>query len=153
MGGIAWNLKIVGAEKLEKKLSAELFKTPLAQAIKKATLFLEREVKKNTPVDTGRLRSGITNQIAPDFGIVGTNVKYASFVEYGSKPHWPPIAPLEAWASRHGMKGAGYAIARKIAAKGTAARQMFGKGFTALQGKIGEFVKDCGEAISVKWGE
>jgi hypothetical protein len=40
-------------------------------------------------------------------------------IEMGSRPHWAPLAPLEAWAARHGMPGAGGAIQRKIAAVGT----------------------------------
>jgi hypothetical protein len=60
---------------------------------------------------------------AKQTAIVGTNVKYAPFVEYGTKPHRPPTGPnssLRLWARRKlGDEKAVYAIARSIAARGT----------------------------------
>jgi hypothetical protein len=40
----------------------------------------------------------------------------------GAKQHMPPVKPLEEWAHRHGMDGAGYLIARHIARYGVKAR-------------------------------
>jgi len=58
---------------------------PLTNGIRKITLYYDGLVKKATVVDTGRLRSSITNRIQPNMGEVGTNVKYASFIEYGTE--------------------------------------------------------------------
>lgn len=127
-------LKILGVEALQKKLSAETIKTPLGQAIKKITLFTEREAKKAAPWQTGRLRSSITSRIestpiAP-FGVIGTNVKYAEFVEYGTKKMEP----------RH-MVGS-----RKVFGLG-----MFGYALSLLKEKMPEFVKDLGKEIQARF--
>ncbi|MFP3386732.1 hypothetical protein, partial [Tritonibacter sp. SIMBA_163] len=63
-------------------------------------------------------------------GIVGTAALHAVPVEMGSKPHFPPIQPLEDWAHHkldlpaEEARGAAFAIARKIAAKGTEGAHM-----------------------------
>lgn len=86
-------------------------------AMRRATLLLERDAKRNAPVDTGRLRGSITRAvrsvgIAPVRtlqGVVGTNVVYAKFMEEGtgifaghSRVKMPPVQALQRWASRHG---------------------------------------------------
>lgn len=58
----------------------------VVEALESVGLLAEAQVKAKTPVDTGRLRNSITHDV--DMGeqcaIVGTNVEYASFVEYGT---------------------------------------------------------------------
>ena len=45
---------------------------------------------------------------------------YATYVEFGTEPHMPPVEPLEQWAQKKlGEKGLGWAIAKKIAKEGT----------------------------------
>ena len=76
-------------------------------AMRDAALLVAREAKTLAPVDTGRLRASIT----PDAyktrdgyeGVVGSNVLYAPYVEFGTRPHWPPPGALVPWAPRHGM--------------------------------------------------
>ncbi len=133
MAGIGFSLEIKGLENLTKKLKSETIKKPLAEGIKKITLFLDKEIKMATPVDTGRLRSSIISKVTPEFGTVGTNIKYATFVEYGTKR-------MEA---RHVTPGSSI----RIFGLG-----MFGYGMKRLQEKLGEFLKDIGNAIEVRWG-
>jgi HK97 gp10 family phage protein len=75
-------VKWYGNERL-KEISAQL-KSGMA----KACLLVERDAKTNAPVDTGRLRASITNRIETEegqlVGIVGTNVVYASYQEFGT---------------------------------------------------------------------
>lgn len=47
-------------------------------------LAIEAQAKALAPVDTGRLRDSITTQQFTDYVLVGTNVEYAPYVEYGS---------------------------------------------------------------------
>jgi len=79
------------------------------------------EAEKEAPVDRGGLRySGSVAYGPGPTAEVTFKSPYAKPVEFGSRPHMPPVEPLEAWAKRHGMKpGAGWAIAKKIAEKGT----------------------------------
>ncbi len=61
----------------------------VAKEILKRTTQVERRAKQLAPVDTGRLRSSITSRLGSDsqgvVGIVGTNVSYAAFVEFGTR--------------------------------------------------------------------
>ena len=60
----------------------------LLKGMTKAVFIVERQAKQNCPVDTGILKSSITNKVEQAggdiTGIVGTNIKYASFVEHGT---------------------------------------------------------------------
>lgn len=58
--------------------------TCIEEIVKETAFNVEREAKKNAPVDTGRLRGSITTKLDKLEAEVGTNVKYASFVEYGT---------------------------------------------------------------------
>lgn len=72
--------------------------------------------------NTGRLSQSIVVDDRPfdKSVIVGTNVHYAPYVEFGTRPHMPPVEPLVEWAhlKLHDDK-AGYKIARAIAKRGT----------------------------------
>lgn len=75
-------------------------------------------------------------------GVVGTPLNYAVAVELGTKPHMPPVWPLAMWAQKKlGLRGdaamsAGYAIARKIARRGTEGRFMFRDTYEANEAAI-----------------
>ena len=45
----------------------------------------EGHAKKNTPVDTGRLRNSISQAVEDKSAYIGTNVEYAPYVELGSR--------------------------------------------------------------------
>lgn len=47
----------------------------------------EGYAKDNCPVDTGRLRSSISNKVVDDTAYIGTNVEYAPYVEFGDRQH------------------------------------------------------------------
>ena len=73
---------------------------PLGKALKKLVAKTARNAKRNCPVDTGRLRSSIVSRVEKDFddglvGIVGTDVEYAPYVEFGTSS-MPPNSFLRA---------------------------------------------------------
>ena len=51
-------------------------------------LVIESNMKRRTPVDTGRLRGSITSEVGADsdgpYSDTGPNVDYAEYVEYGT---------------------------------------------------------------------
>ena len=53
--------------------------------VEDVALRVDKEAKKNCPVDTGNLRGSITVDINGVEAEVGTNVEYAPFVEYGTR--------------------------------------------------------------------
>ena len=48
-------------------------------------LTAEGHAKKETPVDTGRLRNSISHATDDDAAYIGTNVEYAPYVELGAR--------------------------------------------------------------------
>lgn len=70
---------------------AELLSSPsgeVARDLQRRALQVDRAAKRLCPVDTGRLRSSITNEIGQDgeglVAVVGTNVEYAPYIELGT---------------------------------------------------------------------
>lgn len=47
-------------------------------------ILVQNEARRLCPVDTGRLRSSITNEPLEDSVIIGTNVEYGPVIELGS---------------------------------------------------------------------
>jgi HK97 gp10 family phage protein len=60
----------------------------VAKDLQRRALRVDRQAKRLCPVDTGRLRSSITNQLARDatglLALVGSNVHYAPYIELGT---------------------------------------------------------------------
>ena len=64
------------------------------------SLTAEGYAKKDTPVDTGRLRNSIAHAVEDDAAFIGTNVEYAVFVEAGARGR-PGVHMLQRAASEH----------------------------------------------------
>lgn len=142
------NVKIEGMEEMQKRLGASegVIRRAYRGAMQTVTVYLAGDARKGTPVDTGRLRASITPRVESSGdgirGIVGTNVKYAPYIEYGTKAHWPPLAALSTWARRHGTTA--YRVALGIARNGTKAHKMFEKAFTENRERV---VRDFNTAV------
>ncbi|CAB4151825.1 hypothetical protein UFOVP585_38 [uncultured Caudovirales phage] len=57
----------------------------LNTAIKKSVVLIGRGSRRNTPVDTGRLRASTYEKFSPLAGEVGTNTTYDAFVHEGTR--------------------------------------------------------------------
>ena len=81
-------IEILGMNQLLKKLSLMGGNKAIMKGIEKGALRVEADAKRNaTPsVDTNLLRGSITHKLKPSTlsAIVGTNVEYATFVEFGT---------------------------------------------------------------------
>lgn len=74
--------------------------------------YVAGEAKKHTPVDTGRLRASILPRVmGKDTVAVGTNVRYAPFVEFGHKAE---IVPVRARALRFYIRGVGWLFRKRV---------------------------------------
>lgn len=98
---------LIETQRRMENLVAELHGSKMLNAMRDATLIVERDAKLGAPVDTGRLRSSITPEIRADenevIGVVGSSVTYAPYVELGYRGHWLPPGVLMVWAERHHM--------------------------------------------------
>lgn len=87
--------KIKITNNIDKALKVMIAKQ--SKAAKQVGLFVEGKAKKLSPVDKGRLRQSIENDTDEGKATIGTNVKYAIFVEKGTKfqkpqPYLTPAA-------------------------------------------------------------
>ena len=160
------SVKIEGLDRLIKKTSPDLLRAPLKRFFERAAISVENRAKRNAPVDTGRLRSSLTHELdsadVPRFARVGTNVKYAPFMEFGTglfsdaegashTRHWPPPDALGGWAKRHGF-ASGYAVAAAIGKRGGLKPRRYLR--NALKDSLGDirgFMDRLGREISEAW--
>ncbi len=160
-------LEVKNLKEIQKKLTKDVMLQPFNEGVKKIVLALHREVMPATPVDTGRLRDSITPKLAEENGIsqglVGTNVIYSPFVEYGTQPHiiTPKTAKALHWKvdgqdvfakfvrhpgsqGRHVTEGS----SQRIKGKG-----MFAYGLEKVKEKLGDFIEKIGVAIEQRWNK
>ena len=111
-------------EQLPSALESEL-----AEAANDIRFRIERKATENAPVGaTGNLQTSIgsfVETVGPTLVRirVGSSANYATPVEEGTDPHFPPPSELRAWArSTLGDESAAYPVARSIAANGTDAQ-------------------------------
>lgn len=137
----AVGIEVKGLKETQRKVEQvvrDLHGAPMLNAMRDATLLVQRDARKLAPVDTGRLRASITPQVRTRGnnleGVVGSNVKYAPYMELGTRPHFPPLAALEVWAARHHTTA--YAVCRAIARRGTKARRFLQNAFLQNRDRI-----------------
>lgn len=75
-------------ENLDKLISKLEKLDDVNQAMEQACILVENEAKIKCPIDNGLLRNSITHYIEDNpnelVGVVGTNVEYAPYVEFGT---------------------------------------------------------------------
>lgn len=109
-----------GPRKTQPESLEKQFKQIIKEELLRGGYEIEIEAKIRCPVDMDRLRSSIkTRRLAWNRVSVGTDVKYARYVEYGTAPHAPPFEPILEWAKRHGIEEAASKIWWKIYHHGT----------------------------------
>ena len=145
-------LDSIGFEKAQKKLEAadDILLKHMYALLKSAAGIAQREIVEQAPLgSTNDLkRSVMTSSViqeGADLAIyVGSNLQYAPFVEYGTKPHRPPIAPLIRWveakigvSNTNDTKKIAFAIAAKIEKHGTKGQYFFKKGLEIAEKQYG----------------
>lgn len=83
------SIQLVGATDVlsRLKLLVPSVRQAAGDTVAETVLLIETDAKLLAPVDTGRLRSSIHSEIAPNrlSGFVATNVSYAPFIEFGTR--------------------------------------------------------------------
>ena len=122
-------IEVRGLEKAQRKMEqvvSDLRGTPMLAGMRRATLLIQGGAKRNLKpwrgpgtggASSGRLRASIMPQVVQRTnvvqGIVGSNVKYAPFVELGTRPHFVPAKYIGRWAERHGLGFRGVFVSGK----------------------------------------
>ena len=90
--------------KVDYKDNSEQVLSAMEKAIKNGLeaigLTAEGHAKKETPVDTGRLRNSIAHAVESDAAYIGTSTSYAPFVELGARGR-KGVHMLQRAASEH----------------------------------------------------
>lgn len=141
--------QLTGAEELAAAFAAapDLVHQRLNVYMQGATMYLQEEIQERTPTSGhGTLRQSFTSEVRElgdsVVGIVGSPLSYAVPVELGTRPHFPPVDAIEDWVNvKLGITGpdgrqVAYAIARKIAARGTKGAFMVQRGFDASRPEL-----------------
>ena len=127
----------------------EVTRAEMLAAVTEADHLLEREVKERTPTAVGA-GGGLRGSIASDeqahsdrvIGMVGSPLNYAVPVELGTRPHFPPLQPLEDWVRAKldvpdaQVRNVAFLIARKISKVGTQGAHMFEEAFDATADQV-----------------
>ena len=137
----AVEVKIVGVEKLVKKLSTNSTMTAVKRAVVEGTAAVNGTAKNLCPVDTGNLRGSIHMSVAADrtqvVGKVSTSTEYAMYVEFGTGTRGK--------SSSHPMsKELGLAYSNDI--KGGVAKPYM---YPALEQHRKKILNDIGKAVNV----
>jgi phage gpG-like protein len=156
---VTTTIKIENAERIiDRARASNLMAAPLRKALTASAFVVQNDAKKESPVDTGRLRASITNAVdasaVPRFATVGTNVIYARAVHDGRKPgSQPPTAgELALWARRHGNINP-YVLARSIKRRGTKPRPFLRSAFEANLDRIRGYFETAGRDIERLWSQ
>lgn len=78
------SIQIIGVDSLMEKFNAKIAPENMRAALEECCLLVENEAKIQCPVNNGQLRASITHEVEDNQGIVGTNVEYAPYVEFGT---------------------------------------------------------------------
>lgn len=132
----------------------------LARAMVEVTEGIADTARLLAPVDRGILRSSIFTEVKPGSGtvfvtgLVATGKQASAYdraVEFGSRPHWVPIAPLKGWARRVlGDEKAAWAIQRAIARRGTRPHPYFGPAVDEAQREAPTIFRDAHHRIAAR---
>lgn len=126
------DVPVTGVDDAIARLGVDATERRINRGMRESLVYLQGEVKRGTPVNTGALRGSVFSEMRGRtidglHGVVASPLNYAPVVEYGRKPGtMPPVEAIEMWARRVlGIEGLGLIIARKIKWRGTKGHHMF----------------------------
>ncbi len=112
------------------------------RALKNSAVIVEQREHKETPKGvTDGLNKSIKQFVTEEAATIGPDhgLKYALYVEKGTKPHMPPVDAITAWAESKGINP--WALAKSIAQKGTKSNPFVKRTFKATKDDVkAEFV-------------
>lgn len=131
-------VRITGQEKVKKQIDYLRRNFPdwlaaanLETAYEVRDLALQN-IRRIDAYDTGELYSSMQVSVSPQGRSVRvlSTAKYAPFIEFGTRPHFPPLEPIRKWCSSRGIdESAAFPIARAIAEHGTPERPFLAPAF------------------------
>jgi len=134
-------IEIKGLDKLKEKmkdLSDIVVRQQMERTMYRSTEMIKNRARELVPVDTGNLRRSIRDIVQVGEreikGIIGPTEPYGAPVEFGARPHFPPVGALERWANKRGINP--WALAVSISRKGTRPHPFLIPAFEQFKNKI-----------------
>jgi len=93
-------------------------------------------------IDTGALVQSLQVRHEQLSATVFSDLKYAPFIEFGTRPHFPPLQPILEWVKRKlhvpekRAKGVAFMVVRKIGRRGTPPRPFLSNAFMVVRKRI-----------------
>lgn len=129
---IRYSVRFANYDEFVKKLKRRerSIKEEAVREINRIGVLAESELRATAPRDTSYMARGIdatTATLANPIVEIRAAAKYTEWVDKGTRPHMPPVAPLIPWAKRHPYKDyppevTAFLVARAIARRGTKPR-------------------------------
>lgn len=158
MAEIRLKIKVEGMDRVRRKLQKDaLWAKPIQRFLERAARTIELHAKEKAPVDTGRLRASIGFQVMdlPTMqAIIAPKAHYGAYVEFGTRPHWPPLKAMQPWAQRHGFprgRAGAFLLALAISRHGTKAHPYMRPAAEQSKGAIQRFARDAAEETKQNW--
>ncbi len=150
------SVQVQNTKQLQTRFSRSpiLMQQAVRETLQVATLVAEAEAKKSAPIDKGLLRGSIHSDIRTigneTVGVVGTNLEYAPYQEFGTGIYGPkgsPITPKRGKFLVFKNKAGRQVFARSV--KGSRPRRFMAKGLKAVQNNMTK-IKAAGIAAARK---
>lgn len=146
-------VRITGIPALQRKLGTRVVGPPVRKFFTRSAIKVQGNAREKAPVDRGRLRNDIAYEVDPStmprWARIGTNVHYAPYQELGTKPFWPPKAPLMAWGARKGLTPAEVQRVRVLISKyGIKPKKFMQDGMSDAIPDIRRYVVTLGDDIA-----
>lgn len=123
----------------------------IGTAIQRSLIRIQDTAKTSAPFGTsGQLRNNWDLRVGRYEGSLRSNAQaggfpYGSAVEFGTRPHFPPVSALSLWAKRKGLNP--FVIARSISRKGTKANPFFQNSIDAQRNNVAKEFDNALDAI------
>jgi len=131
----------------EKPKWADILIGSIKKGLTKSSIVIVNNLKDRTDIVgvSGDLRKSNRYEIKEEqkeiFSRIYNTKEYAPFVEFDTRPHWPPISALKDWCRlKLGDEGLAFVIARNISKKGTKGKHFFRDALYNNQDKAKEII-------------
>lgn len=163
---IQYEVTVKNADEVIRRLEQfpQISSAELTTAMQNSVALMVREAKIEAPVNTGRLRSAIGGEVRTEIsgevtGLVAARTEYAAAVEFGQRPHMPPMEAIRYWAMRKfGVGGfesyrVAMMIALKIAKRGVKGKFYMKNAYARTKEQITKQFEAAVERIANKLGD
>lgn len=156
---MAFKIEVIGLKEFENALAKApgFTKKALKQAMVRSVADIAETAREKAPtgVSSPGLHRAIRTKATFDKGevFILRSVRHGPFVEFGTKPHFPPPAALEKWAriklGSPNPSATAFLIARKISRTGTKAQPFMTPAIEQNQRRVVKhFVQALGQVIT-----